>query len=108
MTSQEKSGFSFLVKTPEQIIERDDFIKGTVPTEKLSRDKAAEKALTLSPEYADAIMTATVTKCAYTANTHPQELVWDTRYENRSVYVNGKWETRSVPISYPEDKTGMG
>ncbi|MCE5274684.1 MAG: hypothetical protein LLG43_06075, partial [Deltaproteobacteria bacterium] len=28
LTSQEKSGFSFLVKTPEQIIERDDFVKG--------------------------------------------------------------------------------
>jgi len=104
LTSQEKSGFSFLVKTPEQIIERDDFVKGTGQTEKLSRDKAAEKALTLSPEYADAIMTATVTKCAYTTLHHPQEFVWDTRYEDRSVYVNGKWETRSVPIRYQKIK----
>lgn len=104
LTSQEKSGFNFLVKTPEQIIERDGFVKGTGPTEKLNRDKAAEKALSLSPEYVDAIMTATVTKCAYTTLHHPQELVWDTRYENRSVYVNGKWETRSVPISYQRIK----
>ena len=104
LTSQEKGGFSFLVKTPEQIIERDDFVKGTGQTEKLSRDKAAEKALTLSPEYTDAIMTATVTKCTYVNVHHPQELVWDTRYENRSVYVNGKWETRSVPITYQKIK----
>lgn len=34
LTSQEKGGFSFLVKTPEQIIERDDFVKGTGPSEK--------------------------------------------------------------------------
>lgn len=92
LTSQEKSGFNFLVKTPEQIIERNDFVKGTGPTEKMSRDKAAEKALTLSPEYTDAILSATVTKCAYSTIHHPQELIWDTRYENRSVYVtaNGK------------------
>ena len=104
LTSQEKSGFNFLVKTPEQIIERNDFVKGTGPTEKMSRDKAAEKALTLSPEYTDAILSATVTKCAYSTIHHPQELIWDTRYENRSVYVNGKWETRSVPISYQKIK----
>ncbi|MDD4160623.1 MAG: hypothetical protein PHO18_06730 [Synergistaceae bacterium] len=104
LTSQEKSGFSFLVKTPEQIIEREAFVKGTGTTEKMSRDKAAEKALSLSPEYADAIMTATVTKCKYTAVHHPQELIWDTRYENRSVYVNGKWENRSVPVSYQKIK----
>ena len=104
LTSQEKSGFNFLVKTPEQIIERNDFVKGTGPTEKISRDKAAEKALTLSPEYTDAILSATVTKCAYSTIHHPQELIWDTRYENRSVYVNGKWETRSVPISYQKIK----
>ena len=42
LTSQEKSGFNFLVKTPEEIIERDNFVKGTGPSEKLSRDKAAE------------------------------------------------------------------
>ena len=104
LTSQEKSGFNFLVKTPEQIIERNDFVKGTGPTEKINRDKAAEKALTLSPEYTDAILSATVTKCAYSTIHHPQELIWDTRYENRSVYVNGKWETRSVPISYQKIK----
>ena len=104
LTSPEKSGFNFLVKTPEQIIERNDFVKGTGPTEKMSRDKAAEKALTLSPEYTDAILSATVTKCAYSTIHHPQELIWDTRYENRSVYVNGKWETRSVPISYQKIK----
>lgn len=104
LTSQEKSGFNFLVKTPEQTIERDDFVKGTAPTEKTGRDKAAEKALSLSPEYTDAILSATVTKCAYTTIHHPQEIVWDTRYENRSVYVNGKWETRSVPISYQKIK----
>ena len=104
LTSQEKSGFNFLVKTPEQIIERNDFVKGTGPTEKINRDKAAEKALTLSPEYTDAILSANVTKCAYSTIHHPQELIWDTRYENRSVYVNGKWETRSVPISYQKIK----
>ena len=104
LTSQEKSGFNFLVKTPEQIIERDGFIKGTAAAEKLNLDRAAEKALSLSPEYTDAIMTATVTKCAYTTVRHPQEIIWDTRYENRSVYVNGKWETRSVPISYQKIK----
>lgn len=104
LTSQEKGGFSFLVKTPEQIIERDDFVKGTGPSEKTGRDKTAEKALSLSPEYTDAILSATVTKCAYTTVHHPQEVVWDTRYENRSVYVNGKWETRSVPISYQKIK----
>ena len=104
LTSQEKSGFNFLVKTPEEIIERDNFVKGTGPSEKLSRDKAAEKALSLSPEYADAILSATVTKCAYKTIHHPQELVWDTRYENRSVYVNGKWETRSVPVNYQKIK----
>ncbi len=104
LTSQEKSGFNFLMKTPEQIIERNNFVKGTENTEKSSRDKAAEKALSLSPEYTDAIMTATVTKCEYSTVHHPQELVWDTRYENRSVYVNGKWETKSVPVSYQRVK----
>ncbi len=104
LTSQEKSGFNFLVKTPEQVIERDAFVKGTDSPEKLSRDKAAEKALSLSPEYTDAILTVTVTKCSYTTVRHPQEIVWDTRYESRSVYVNGKWETRSVPVSYQRIK----
>lgn len=108
LTSQEKSGFNFLVKTPEEIIEKDNFVKGTGPSEKLSRDKVAEKALSLSPEYADAILSATVTKCAYNTIHHPQELVWDTRYENRSVYVNGKWENAERTSKLPEDQARMG
>lgn len=104
LNSQAKSGFNFIVKTPEQIIERDSFVKGTDPTEKLDRDKIAEKALSLCPEYTDAIMTATITKCEYTSIHHPQELVWETRYEDRSVYIDGKWQTRSVPIRYQNIK----
>ena len=104
LTSQEKSGFSFLLKTPEQIIERDCFVKGTDPTEKLDRDKTAEKALSLSPDYTDAVIIATVTKCEYTTIRHPQEFVWETRYEDRSVYIDGKWQTRSVPIRYQNIK----
>lgn len=61
-------------------------------------------ALSLAPEYVDAVMTATVTKCGYQTFNHPQEVVWDTRYERRSYYINGKWETRSVPISYQRIK----
>jgi len=104
LTSQEKSGFNFLLKTPDQIIERDGFVKGTDTTEKLGRDKAAEKALSLSTEYTDAVIIATVTKCEYTTIRHSQEFVWETRYEDRSVYIDGKWQTRSVPIRYQNIK----
>lgn len=100
LTSQEKSEFGFLLKRAEEIIERDDFVKGNEPAETLDRNKIAAKALSLSPEYVDAILSATVTKCLYTILHHPQELVWETYYEDRSIYVNGKWETRSVPIRY--------
>ena len=104
LTSQEKSGFNFLVKTPEEIIERDNFVKGTGPSEKLSRDKAAEKALSLSPEYADAILSATVTKCAYNTIHHPSGARLGHKVREQIGICNGKWETRSVPVNYQKIK----
>lgn len=104
LTSPEKGTFNFLVKTPDQIIERESFVKGTEAPEKSNREGFMSTALSLASEYVDAVMTATVTKCGYQTFNHPQEVVWDTRYERRSYYINGKWETRSVPISYQRIK----
>lgn len=104
MTSQAKSGFSFLVKTPQDIIERDQFVRGEAPGERLGATKAAEKALALSPEYVNAILSAYVTRCEYTYIHHEQEIVWRTRYVDRDVRVGDKWERISVPIEYQEVK----
>lgn len=104
LTDNGKNNFPFLIKTPDQVIERDNFVRGVQSSEKLSTNKTAEKALSLSPEYVDAIITATVTKCGYENVHHPQEITWQTKYENRPVLVNGKWESCSVPVRYQQIK----
>lgn len=104
LTSQEKSGFSFLIKDPKQIIERDNFVKSVEMTEAMSQNSTTEKALSLAAEYTDAVMTATVTICEYGSIHHPQELIWETKYEDRPYWINGKWETIKVPIRYQKIK----
>jgi len=104
LTEQGKNNLPFLIKTPDQVIERDNFVRGVQPSERLSPNKAAERAISLSPEYVDAVMTATVTKCGYETVHHPEEMTWQTRYENRPVLVNGKWESCSVPVRYQQIK----
>lgn len=99
-----QSRMPFLVKTPAEVVERDNFVKGTVETERLSPTKTAERALALSNQYVDAVLTANVTRCGHNSIHHPQEIVWHTRYEKRDVWVRDHWEQHEYPVRYQEIK----
>lgn len=97
LTSQSSGRFSFVCKTPADVISRDAFVKGTAETEALSPTAAAAKALRLAPDYVDAVLVFNVTKCGYTTIHHPEERYMETYYEDQSVYVDGKWISIRVP-----------
>lgn len=102
LTAQGK--MPFLVKTPAEVVERENFVKGVAEPEMLSPTKTAERALALSNQYVDAVLTANVTKCGHNSIHHPQEIVWHTRYERRDVWVRDHWEQHEYPVSYQEVK----
>ena len=95
-----KDRFAFLLKTPQEIVERDNYIKGAAQTEMLSPQAALEKAISLSGEYVDAVMTPRVTMCGNSVIHHPEEVRWETRYRDEEYYEDGKRHTRSVAYRY--------
>lgn len=95
---------SFLIKTPVEIVARENFIKGVTEPEKLSSEKTLEKALSLSDQQVDAILSSTITQCSYSNTYHPEELVWRSRIERRRVKVDGKWRDVEIPVRYHEIK----
>lgn len=99
-----KENFSFLLKSPEDIISRDDFVTGETRPNKLSLNQTLEKALSLSDQYVDAIMSVTITQSNYTHIHHSEELIWRTRNERRTVKIDGKWRDIVYPVRYREIK----
>lgn len=98
--SPSKSSFTFLTKTPADILERDNFIKDVKEPEKLSQGAVVNKAIMLADQYVDAVLTAVVTKCCYINIRHPEVVTWETRYETKSIWINGRYEQISVPYQY--------
>ena len=96
--------FPFLIKSHESVVERDNFVKGTTEPQGLSSEGILEKALSLSDQYVDAILSATVIQCNYNTINHPQEVVWKTRNERRKVKIKGEWEEVIFPVNYQEIK----
>ena len=92
--------FPFLQKSPEDVVDRDNYVKGTASSDKLSPTKTAEKALSLAADYVSAVLTATVTKCEVKVIRHPEEITWETRYRTQKVWINGRLEEISVPYQY--------
>jgi hypothetical protein len=101
-SSQDK--FPFLIKSHEDVIERNNFVKGVTEPETLSSEGILEKALSLSDQYVDAILSATIVQCNYNTIHHPQEIVWKTRNERRKVKIKGEWEEVIFPVNYQEIK----
>lgn len=92
--------FPFLLKSPEDLIVRDNYIKGVASADKLSPQAALEKALSLSSEYVDAILTPTITRCESSVIHHPEQVSWETRYREEEYFEDGKRKTRSVSYQY--------
>lgn len=67
----------FVIKTPEQIVSADEFVKGAASSQPLSRDAILERAIELSPEYVDAIVSLTVTDAKYGVVSHDARTNWD-------------------------------
>lgn len=97
ITAQTK--LPFLVKTPREIVERHNFVKGTASAD-LSAQQTEAEAASLAGQYVEAVLTATVTKCGVSTVHHPEEVTWDTRYEKRSVWVRDHWEDHEFPVPY--------
>ena len=104
LTDPAKSKFSFLAKTPEDIVKRDQFVKGIASEDKLSPIKTAEKALSLADQYTDAILRAIVTDVRSQVTHHPEEVTWESRWEDKDVWVYDHWETRRVEKRYQRIK----
>lgn len=104
LTNPAKTKFTFLTKTPEDIVKRDNFVKGVTEEVKLSPLKYAEKALTVADQYVDVILRATVTECRIDTVRHPEEITWETRWEDKDVWVKDHWETRRVERRYQKVK----
>ena len=92
--------FPFLQKSPEDVVERDNYVKGTASADKQSPTKTAEKALSLDSDYVSAVLTATVTKCEIQVIRHPEEITWETRYRTQNVWIDGRLEEISIPYQY--------
>ena len=99
LTSQTK--LPFLVKSPADIVERDNFVKGAA-SEDLSWKQTIGKAQSLAGQYVGAVLTAVITKAGSGTVHHPEEVVWRTRYETHDVWVWDHWEECEVPISYQD------
>lgn len=104
LTDPSKTKFTFLAKTPEEIVKRDNFVKSLPEGERLSPLKAAERALTVADQYVDVILRAAVTECRIETVRHPEEITWETRWEDKDVWVYDHWETRRVERRYQRVK----
>ena len=99
-----KENFTFLIKTPNDVVERHHFVKGISETEESSHEELLETALELSEQYVNAILKATVIQSNYSKIRHPQEIIWRSRRERRRVRVKGEWHYVMVPVRYQEIK----
>ena len=102
-TLNKKERFPFVMRTPQEVIDRAAFITGEQP-EPMTPTQLAHKAYNLAPDHVDAVLMCTVTKCAVGKIHHPEEYVTKYRYEDRPVWRNNRWETERVQVPYEEYK----
>ena len=102
-TLNKKERFPFVMRTPQEVIDRAVFITGEQP-EPMTPTQLAHKAYNLAPDHVDAVLMCTVTKCAVGKIHHPEEYVTKYRYEDRPVWRNNRWETERVQVPYEEYK----
>lgn len=102
-TLKRKERFPFVMRTPQEVIDRAAFITGGQP-EPMTPTQLAHKAYSLAPDHVDAVLMCTVTKCAVGKIHHPEEYVTKYRYEERPIWRNDRWETQRVKIPYQEYK----
>lgn len=102
-TLKKQDRFSFLMKSPRDVVERAAFISGQ-PAEPMTPQQMAEKALVLAADQVDAILACTVTKCGIGVIKHPGEYVTKYRYVDEPVWRNNRWERERVRVPYQEYK----
>lgn len=100
-TLHRKTPFPFVLRTPQEVIERASFITGE-KYDAATPVALAHKAYTLAPDHVDAVLLCTVTKCEVGIIHHPEQYVTKYRYEERPVWRNDRWETQQVQIPYQE------
>lgn len=91
--------FSFVVKKPKEIVEREAFVKGTAVPE-LSPRETMERAVSVSDQYVKGNLRAKITECEYKKLHHPEKVEWVDTYDYVEEKRDGKWVQIRVPRRY--------
>lgn len=91
--------YSFVVKKPKEIVEREAFVKGTAVPD-LSPKETVEKACSVSDQYVKGNLKAKITDCGYKKLHHPETVEWVDTYDYIEEKRDGKWVKIRVPRRY--------